>query len=1017
MKLTRWILLLLTGALLFTACATSSEDTSSEGGETSLPEATAPRQTLVSVGKPYTSSSQANASYPDVFGQQLTDGQKAPDIAAEYTDVRMAAYTESTRFEIDLGEDGKRISALSARSLDMDRFGIGLARSATFYGSSDGENWTRLGIVPFKSTGLQNMGEARKVLDEPVDYRYVRVTVTLGTGSAFFFIDEIEVFADVPEPEKADTAAALYAGEQIDRTAWKALSTGKTADPSATENVALGASYTFANSVFDDRAPLNETFLTDGAPTGRLFGENVWVAFAAENKERPACLTFDLKSSRDTLYAFRLYAQGGGISVAYPDAVDVYGSEDGSSYVLLGRMYAPPETNNYVYTLLLPEYIKARYIRFDFLGETDCTWWLEEAEILAGVGEVSGEYYPAVSFPTVTEDLFWDSAEGDYRVTQNLLLGLPQQIATSFYEDTAKALTEGKGGETPVTTTVLTDGKPASDIFCYSGDWFFHRGGGAINIFYDLGKISAVENLTVSLLEQTDWGIARPTHMTAFLSDDAVHWYPVAQYDRGDEQMSSGALRLNFDLKPETPLAARFVRFRIESAVLFIDELEAIGTKDAGNATRLADSGIPSYLYYAADETASYANPENTPVKAKDIALVYGEKGGENSLLPLVAYLDSEGNIVDTFMDGFAYCPTGSLPSGAMPHAAGKKVDWDFLFNNTFNGPNGLNKLEEVVGQVKDALNKPEYRVQIYCTFLYPHPDSTDFGDVNGDGISEDLSTPAGRKTVIDWYMNLCVDEFNARDYKNLEFGGFYWVNEDVIWEWDDTPIIKETAEYVHEFGSYLLWIPYYVAHRYFLGYELGFDLVCMQPNHVFNLDTPLYRLPNTADRTKAQGMCVEIEHTIQARSDYRYARRYMQYLQYGAMTGYMEGATHIYYDDYYNFSDMAYSGSALERMQYDATYRFAKGTLNITPATRADLSLSTAADTRLRGSLTPEGEELPALYTLVSAPEHGSVSLTHDGKFLYYPEKGYTGKDSFSYTYNNYLGESGVCVVDITVG
>ena len=1027
MKLTRWILLLLTGALLLTACATSVEDASTDVSEESqensvppegYPTTDQPRQTLISVGKPYTASSLPSESYPDVFGQQLTDGQKVPDIAADYLDVRMMAFKETTRFEIDLGEDGKRITAISARCLEMDRYGIGLARSATFYGSEDGESWARLGTVNFPAAGVMNMSEARKVLDEPKDYRYVRVMVSMGAGSAFIFIDEIEVFADVPEPEQKDTVAPLYNSEQVDRTAWKALSTGKKADLPATENVAKGAEYTFGNTVFDDRAPLHETYLTDGEPTGRLFGDPVWVAFSAENKANPATLTLDLKKTHDNLYAFRLYAQSGGIDVAFPDAVDVYGSENGKDFVLLGRMYAPPATNNYTYTLLLPEYIKARYVRFDFLGETDCSWWLEEAEVIAGVEQEVGEYYPAVSFPTVKEDLFWDSSEADYKTSQNLLLGLPQQIATSFYEDTDKALTDGVGGETPVTTTVLTDGKLASNMYCYSGDWFFHRGGGAINIFYDLGKISTIENLTVSLLEQTDWGISRPTHMTAFLSDDAVHWYPVAQYDReAGVQMSVSALRLTFELKPETPVAARFVRFRIESAVLFIDELEAIGTKDASNTTRLSDSGLPSYLYYAADENAEYANPDNTPIKAKDIALVFGEKGDENSLLPMVAYIDDEGNILDTFMDGFAYCITGDLPSGGQGHAANKKMDWEFLFNNTFNGKNGFDKLEEVVGQVKDALNRPDYRVQVYCTFLYPYPTVTDFGDVDGDGVTENLTTPEGRRTVIDWYMNLCTDEFNSRNYKNLEFGGFYWTNEAVIWEWDDTHIIKEVAEYVHEFGSYLLWIPYYVAHRYYLGYELGFDIVCMQPNHVFKLDTPFFRLPNTADRTLAQNMCVEIEHTTQARSDYRYARRYMQYLEYGARTGYMKGATHIYYDDYYNLADMAYTHNGLNRMQYDATYHFIKGDLVITPEKRADLSLSTAADTRLNGNLTPEGDDLPALYTLVGAPEHGSVSLTLDGQFIYYPEKGYTGSDSFAYTYNNFMGESETCVVNITVG
>lgn len=59
---------------------------------------------------------------------------------------------------------------------------------------------------------------------------------------------------------------------------------------------------------------------------------------------------------------------------------------------------------------------------------------------------------------------------------------------------------------------------------------------------------------------------------------------------------------------------------------------------------------------------------------------------------------------------------------------------------------------------------------------------------------------------------------------------------------------------------------------------------------------------------------------------------------------------------------------------------------------------------------------DLPARYTLVSAPEHCSVVLTVDGTYRYFPAKGYTGTDTFAYTYNNYLGESETCCVKITV-
>ncbi|MBQ8911437.1 MAG: cadherin-like domain-containing protein, partial [Clostridia bacterium] len=46
----------------------------------------------------------------------------------------------------------------------------------------------------------------------------------------------------------------------------------------------------------------------------------------------------------------------------------------------------------------------------------------------------------------------------------------------------------------------------------------------------------------------------------------------------------------------------------------------------------------------------------------------------------------------------------------------------------------------------------------------------------------------------------------------------------------------------------------------------------------------------------------------------------------------------------------------------------------------------------------------------------NGSVTLSTDGSFRYYPAPGFTGKDTFTYTYNNYLGESETCTVEITV-
>lgn len=1008
----KWLTAMLAGILLLTACGDGTHNESSADEDPGVDDGVI-KYTLVSVGKPYMTSVASNETYPDRYGQQLTDGEKVPDIGAHYVDTRMVGFNSGCTFQIDLGDDGKRISAISARCLEMNQDGVGLAPSARFAVSKDGQKFVFLGNVTFESHGDLTVSTARYELaaDKIDDYRYVRVVISVKSGSAFFFVDELEVFADVPEREApAETVDLAYAAEDIDRNAWQALSTKIEALPVDSVNAALGATYKFKDCTFDERAPKDEKFLTDGERTNRMFSEAVWVGISGESKN--ASVTLDLAEANENIYNIRVHALGSGIDVAYPDYIDVYGAKADRKYVFLGRMYAPSPCSNYAYTLLLPEYIEVKHLRFDF-PEGSSNYWIEEIEVYSGCNEETRKtLYPKLSLPVVTEELRWDSSESDYKKYQNLLLGRTQQVAAAYY-----AGMPARDNESPYDSPVLTDGKLASDTYCYNGQFFFARGEDAVDFFFDLEKLSSVDRLTVSMLEQGEWGIVGPKFVDVFLSENGTDWFKVDSFSRNGEEISKPLKRVFLDFKLDKAYAARFVRFRIESGAMFIDELEAFGTKEVKSSTkRLAESGLDSSIYYTNAETEQYATTENTPIKAGDIAIIYGNKNNmeKDMLLPFVAYLDEEGNIKDTFMDGFLYCNSGILPSGSQAHLENYKQDWEHLYNITFNGDVGMDKLEATVQTVKDALNIPDYKVQVYFTFLTIKDTVTDFGDVDGDGIGEDLSTPEGRKKVIDWYIDLNMNEFNSRNYKNLEVGGFYWINEAVTWDKDDSAIVKEVAGYVHAKDSCFLWVPYYKANRFFTGNELDFDLVCMQPNVVFTSNAPLWRFDSTAEMVKARKMCVEIEHTYQALSDPNFARSYMLYLYYGAVHGYMD-AVHIYYDDFDNFAQMAYSDSALCRMQYDATYAFAKRDLDVTPDSRDAIKLSAQKDTILRGTLHSDG--VLESYTLAKAPEHGSVSLGTDGSFIYYPEKGYTGSDSFAYTYNVYLGESEQCVVDITVG
>jgi len=1003
----RWIaLLLLTGTLLLAACepaATVSEELSASESSAESSEVTEDgeyKHTIVSIGKPYKTSQVAPAEYPDLFGQQLTDGQKTPDVGAHYIDVRMVCYHNDNIVTIDLGEDGKRLTGMSARVLDMTKDGVTIASSVRFYGSADGKKWKSLGRAPFTPTGDMTVSTATVYFDEPVDYRYVRAYYAKGYG--MYFIDEVEVYADVDPKEYVNAGLEVYKDENIARGAWKQLSTGKAATPAATENVALGRTYTFGDCVFDERAPQQDKYLTDGARTGRLFGDAAWVGIQNGTN---ASVTLDLGEVRNDLYAFGVHTLGSGLHVSYPGAIDVYGSSDGDNYVLLGRMYAPAECNNYAYSLVMHEYVKARYLRFQLIGGSDFCW-IEELEVLAGLPEAPAEeMYPEVNIPYVTEELYWDANETDYQEVQNLILGLPQQIASTVY---AKPnLDTDAQKRSTVDSKVLTDGKLARSMYCYSGEWFyFSTPGGAIDVFYDIGKLSTVNSLQVSLLEQAAWGIAGPRHITVFLSENAENWYKVDAYSYDPQkQLNQNETRLTFDFALEQAYVARFVRFRIEASTGFVEELTVTGTKAIQDgAMRLGDSDIVPVIYYTDPERVRFMDSDATTVRANDIIFIDGTIDEGETLDPYIAYLDENGKALDMFIDGFVYVPL--YERAKVPTV----TDWEKnMFRPTFEGTNSIAVLNELVGKYKKELNMPDYKAYVYITVPPINASNTNFGDVDGDGVSESLATPEGRGKVVRWAVGKYIELFDAGNYEHLEFDGIYWIDEALDWYVDNSAVVTEVASYIHEFDTNFLWVPYYEANRYHLGYELGFDVVCMQPNYMFTNDAPLYRFDVTISRTQRQNMCVEIEHSYQALSDPHYLRSYMLYLYYGAVSGYMTDAIHIYYD-----CPIPVKGSAHSLLTYKATYEFAKGTLDVYPETRDTLSVKTGKDTALEGSLNTENTF--SRYTLTGAPEQGILSLTVDGDFVYYPKKGYTGKDSFTYTYNNYLGESETCTVEITV-
>ena len=161
--------------------------------------------------------------------------------------------------------------------------------------------------------------------------------------------------------------------------------------------------------------------------------------------------------------------------------------------------------------------------------------------------------------------------------------------------------------------------------------------------------------------------------------------------------------------------------------------------------------------------------------------------------------------------------------------------------------------------------------------------------------------------------------------------------------------------------------------------------------------------------------MGIEIEVDNISLNQKEFYKRYMKYLGYGIEAGYMKDCIHMYYQAHDVYNEACYSKEEMARSVYDTTYGFIKGTL-AAPEKLQDRSVSCDADSYVQGNLL-EGVEGMHIAELTLSAEHGSVTVDENGGFLYIPYEGFTGTDTFTFRYSNYLSWSGETTVTVQVG
>ncbi len=959
----------------------------------------------VSLGKTYTVSKESAAEYPDAYKSELTNGVSSG--VYSYSNSALAGFaTRNLQVVIDLEAVQDGIHTISASYYLDSAAGVSSSLGFSVAYSADNSKWTNIGTLSQNvASKMGQLNSAELVLSEEITARYIRFIVT-GDG-AWIFLEELTVIALTEEVTGIDYSVAIE----------KTYNQLGTLSPISGENeiktellkscISEGAPYTIdrsANAKFPDT---NGVMLTDGT-VQTLYEHGCWVGF---DGGEDVTVTLDLQSYATDIASIEIICLSKQyLNIYHPTAFDFKAIDEDGNETVLGRLYASLDyeegRKNFVFSV--GKTFRARYLEITMHTIEDALHFIGEISVYSHRIENSDDLYPTVS---VEENgTPWENPSDNY---VNLIYGKSCQIQlTGAVSKTQYA------SNTPITSPVLTDGIFSNSYDIHNGRFFKFCQGDKRNIIFDLEHISAVEKFTIGFCHMESWAVYAPTKVGIILSEDGVDWYNVGEIPITATQYE-GIHRGEVVL--ETPLKARYVVFSVPTMVWTgVDEVQAFGTQIIENAESPKDNGVSVY------ETVNIGKrKEPSPDLlggAEHLCLMYHSKDAKSydvdALLPYLAYIDQDKNIKDTMFDSFLFLySTGDMPSGGSAYKGSVKSDWEWCIDDLFKEGYNLDALEETAGMVKESLGLDEdFKYNVTMTVYYPGPTMTDFGDVDGDGISEDFTVYANRMKAFKWYIEEIEERFAEKGYENIQLVGYYWWHEDIN-QYEDgiKDLLNDLSDYLHSIDRDFFWIPYHCAPGFSSWESYGFDIACMQPNYVFKSDTPYAVLQNNEKYTKIYGMGVEMEIDNQSLGDKLFFKKYMEYITLGAESGYMTDTVNMYYQGVNIFKKAAESTELMARTVYDTTYHYIKGDLQNIPDTLDPYYFEIESNKIYEGNLGFTDEKLRE-FKVSALPEHGTVIFCDDGRFYYFPEKDYEGEVTFAFVYNEYLSWSAPCEITINV-
>ena len=252
------------------------------------------------------------------------------------------------------------------------------------------------------------------------------------------------------------------------------------------------------------------------------------------------------------------------------------------------------------------------------------------------------------------------------------------------------------------------------------------------------------------------------------------------------------------------------------------------------------------------------------------------------------------------------------------------KVLWETWLDRYFAPGRDIDALNRAIESVGEM---PPSKRKVIITFPWMSSEVTDFGDVDGDGISENLSREEDRAKVAAWYIDLAKRKFAAGRYRHLELWGFYWMREDLV---RDRENAKQITAVIHQNNFKIMWIPYYHAPGWELWKEFGMDLALMQSSYPFRswIDRGIVRrnrILAAADAMREAGLGFEVEGRGLETPEER--RMFLEILAFGApdKAGYQNGVQ-AYFLGFDVVERLARSADPEEQAVYQALMDYLNG-------------------------------------------------------------------------------------------